>query len=65
MFLPPVMLLDDIRIPELAGNKVGDLAMAYTQLVQNCRMKNADLLALREYRVDLLKLRQEIIMGKR
>ena len=65
MFLPPVMLLDEIKIPELAGNKVGDLAMAYTTLVQNCKMKNADLLALREYRVNLLKLRQEMVMGKK
>lgn len=64
MFLPPAILLDDIRIPELAGNKIGDLAMAYTNLVQTCKMKNADLLALREYRVNLLKMRQEIIMGK-
>jgi len=64
MFLPPAMLLDDIKIPEVGGNKVRDLALAYTNLVQNCRLKNADLLALREYRVNLLKLRQEIMMGK-
>ena len=64
MFLPPAMLLDDIRIPQLAGKTVGDLALAYTELVQKCKMKNADLQALREYRVNLLKLRQEIIMGK-
>lgn len=64
MFLPPVMLLDEIKIVEPIDNTVGALAMAYVELVEHCKLKNADLMALREYRVNLLKLRQDIIMGK-
>ena len=53
-FLPPALLLDDIKAPT-QGNTYQDLKLAYSQLLLNVEAKNADLAILREYRAGLLR----------
>lgn len=62
-FLPPAALLDDIELPRRDGAKtVGDLVRIVIADEAAINLKNADLLALREYRASLLQQGTE---GKR
>lgn len=60
MFLPPAMLLDDIKLPDRDGAKtVGDLVRLLIADEAEIEKKNADLQALRDYRAKLLQMKQD------
>lgn len=59
-FLPPAALLDDIALPPRDGARtVGDLVRIVIADEAAINLKNADLKALRDYRVGLLRQHTE------
>lgn len=54
-FLPPAILLDDVKLPSRNGIKtVGDMVKVLLADEEAIRLKNADMQALREYGASLL-----------
>lgn len=64
MFLPPAILLDDCKLPSRDGVRtVGDMARIIIADESAINEHNANMQALREYRVKLLKSRQSHVFA--
>ena len=64
-FLPPVILLDDCKIPSRDGiNTVGDMVRIIKADEEAMLLVNANLYALREYRAGLLRMQAEMKANK-